>query len=146
MNKLILATLATAFTANLAIAQPLAETNSNGILAASWRTLYTFDKDAANKSNCNAGCAAVWPAFLVKDGDRAPAEIRMITREDGSKQWALNEKPLYFYAADAQAGDAKGDGQGGVWHVIRDAGKRSDTNPAAATQAAAGYRSYSGSY
>ena len=112
MNKLILATLATAFTANVAIAQSVAE--MNGILAASGRTLYTFDKDAANKSNCNGGCAAAWPPFLVKDGDRTSGEFRVVTRDDGTRQWAMNGKPLYFYAADVQAGDAKGDGQGGV--------------------------------
>ena len=145
MNKLVLATIATAFTANVAIAQSLAE--ANGILAdASGRTLYTFDKDADNKSNCNGGCATAWPPFLVKEGDRAPAELRVITRDDGAKQWALNEKPLYFFAADAQAGDVKGDGQGGVWHVIRGAGKRSEARPAAATRAAEDYRSYSSSY
>jgi hypothetical protein len=58
----------------------------------------------------------------------------------------LNEKPLYFYAADVHAGDAKGDGQGGVWHVIRSAGKRSDAKAAAATRAAEGYRPYSSGY
>jgi predicted lipoprotein with Yx(FWY)xxD motif len=145
MNKLILATLATAFAANVAIAQSVTETN--GILAdASGRTLYTFDKDAADKSNCNGGCAAAWPPFLVKDGDPTSVEIRVITRDDGAKQWAMNGKPLYFFAADAQAGDAKGDGQGGVWHVIRGAGKRSEAKPAATTRAAESYRPYSSSY
>jgi predicted lipoprotein with Yx(FWY)xxD motif len=145
MNKIILTTLATAFATNVAIAQSVTETN--GILAdASGRTLYTFDKDAANKSNCNGGCAAAWPPFLVKDGDLIPSEIRVITRDDGSKQWSMNEKPLYFFAADVQAGDAKGDGQGGVWHVIRGTGKRSEAKPAAATQAAERYRPYSSSY
>jgi predicted lipoprotein with Yx(FWY)xxD motif len=144
MNKLILATLVTAFTANIAIAQSVAE--ADGILTASGRTLYTFDKDSANKSNCNGGCATAWPPFLVKDGDRTPGEFRVITRDDGAKQWAMNEKPLYFFAADVQAGDAKGDGQGGVWHVIRGADKRSEAKPAAATQAAGGYRSYGGGY
>jgi predicted lipoprotein with Yx(FWY)xxD motif len=145
MNKLILASLATAFTANVAIAQPVAE--ANGILAdASGRTLYTFDKDAANKSNCNGGCATAWPPFLVKDGDRAVAEFRVITRDDGARQWTLNEKPLYFFAADGQAGDAKGDGQGGVWHVVRAAGKRSEAKAAAATRAAEGYRFYNSGY
>ena len=145
MNKIILTTLATAFAANVAIAQSVTETN--GILAdASGRTLYTFDKDAANKSNCNGGCAAAWPPFLVKNGDLMPVEIRVITRDDGSKQWSMNEKPLYFFAADVQAGDAKGDGQGGVWHVIRGAGKRSETKPAAAAQAVEGYRPYRSSY
>jgi len=140
MNKLILATLATAFTANVAIAQSVDETN--GILAAAGRTLYTFDKDAANKSNCNGGCAVAWPPFLVKEGDRTPVEFRVITRDDGAKQWAMNEKPLYFFATDVQAGDAKGDGQGGVWHVIRGASKRSAAKPAATTQAADGYMTY----
>ena len=144
MNKLILATLATAFTANVAIAQSVTE--ANGILTASGRTLYTLDQDAANKSNCNGGCAATWSPFLVKDGDRAPVEFRVITRDDGAKQWAMNEKPLYFFAADAQAGDAKGDGQGGVWHVIHGAGKRSEARPMATAPRAEGYRSYSSGY
>jgi len=143
MNKLILATLATAFTVNVAIAQSVDETN--GILAASGHTLYTSDKDAANKSNCNGGCAAAWPPFLVKDGDNVPVEFRVITRDDGAKQWALNEKPLYFFAADVQAGDAKGDGKGGVWHVIRGASKRSEAQPAAATRSSGGW-SYGSGY
>jgi len=145
MNKLILTTLATAFAANVAIAQSITETN--GILAdASGRTLYTFDKDAGNKSNCNGECVALWPPFMAKEGARTNAGFSVITRDDGSKQWSMNEKPLYFFAADVQAGDARGDGQGGVWHVIRGAGKRSETKPAAATQAAEGNRPYSSSY
>lgn len=143
MNKLILATLATAFAANVAIAQSVTE--ANGILAdASGRTLYTFDKDASNKSNCNGGCATAWPPFLVKDGDRTAATFNVITRDDGARQWALNGKPLYFFAADVQAGDAKGDGQGGVWHVVRGAGKRSEAESAAPSSTFGGYPSYSG--
>mgnify|MGYP003429987773 CR=1 FL=1 len=136
MNKLILATLAAALTANVAIAQSVDETN--GILAASGHTLYTFDKDAANKSNCNGGCAATWPPFLVQDGDNVPVEFRVITRDDGARQWALNGKPLYFFAADLNAGEAKGDGKNGVWHVIRGESKRSE-KPAAATQSSSGW-------
>ena len=143
MNKLILATLATAFTANIAMAQSVDETN--GMLAASGHTLYTSDKDAANKSNCNDGCAANWPPFLVKEDDRTPATFNVITRDDGSKQWAVNGKPLYFFAADVQAGDAKGDGKGGVWHVIRGASERSEAKPAAATRSSGGW-SYSSGY
>ena len=144
MKRLLLAALATAFTANVAIADTVAE--ANDILSASGRTLYTFDKDAANKSNCNGGCATAWPPFLVKEGDRAAAELRAITRDDGTKQWALNDKPLYFFAADVQPGEAKGDGQGGVWHVARGTAKRSEAPAAAAMPAAGSYRSYSSSY
>ena len=142
MNKLILAILATAFTAAVAIAQSVAEANE--ILAdTSGRTLYTFDKDVSNKSNCNDGCAATWLPYLVKEGDRTPANFSMITRDDGTKQWALNGKPLYFFAADAKAGDAKGDGTGGVWHAVRNASERSE-KPAATTRSS-GW-SYGGGY
>ena len=144
MNKLILATLATAITANVAMAQSVTE--ANGILTdASGRTLYTSDKDAANKSNCNDGCAATWPPYLVKEDDHTPANFSVITRDDGTKQWALNGKPLYFFAADVQAGDAKGDGKGGVWHVIRGASERSEAKPAAPMRSSGGW-SYSSGY
>jgi predicted lipoprotein with Yx(FWY)xxD motif len=144
MNKLILATIATALMANVAIAQSVTE--ANGILTdASGRTLYTSDKDASNKSNCNDGCAVAWPPFLAKDGDRTPATFGVITRDDGTKQWALNGKPLYFFAADVQTGDAKGDGKGGVWHVIRGASERSEAKPAAAPRSSGGW-SYGSGY
>ena len=75
MNKLIFAALATAFvatTANIALAQSTAF--NNGVMTDSAsRTLYTFDKDAANKSNCYGGCAAAWPPFFAKDGASAAA-------------------------------------------------------------------------
>jgi len=145
VNKLILAAVATAFTAHVASAASVTE--ANGILAdAAGRTLYTFDKDASNKSNCNGGCAAAWPPFMATEGDRAPAAtFDVIARDDGAKQWALNGKPLYFFAGDAKAGDANGDGKGGVWHVIRGEGKRSEAKPAADSRAAQP-RSYGSSY
>jgi hypothetical protein len=34
-------------------------------------------------------------------------------------QWAFDGRPLYYFAGDAKAGDANGDGSGGVWHVVR---------------------------
>jgi len=116
MNKLLLATLAIAFTANLAAAQSVAEVN--GLLAnTAGRTLYTFDKDEDHKSNCNGGCATAWPPYLVNEGARNPANIDVVRRDDSTLQWALNGKPLYYFAADSQRGDVKGDGQGGVWHA-----------------------------
>jgi predicted lipoprotein with Yx(FWY)xxD motif len=40
-------------------------------------------------------------------------------RDDGRLQWARDGKPLYFFAGDAQPGDARGDGMSGAWHVLR---------------------------
>ncbi|MBM3341358.1 MAG: hypothetical protein FJY56_04495 [Betaproteobacteria bacterium] len=137
MNKLMLATLTTAFAANLSFAQSIAF--NNGVMTDNaGRTLYTFDKDTANKSNCYGGCAAAWPPFFAKDGEQAKTGFSIVARDDGSKQWAMNGKPLYYFLADARPGDIRGDGDGGVWHVIRRGGAQAQPK-AAARQAAGGY-------
>ena len=82
-------------------------------------TLYTFDKDTAGsgKSVCNGPCATNWPP-LAAAADAAPAgDYSVITRDDGSKQWALKGKPLYYWAKDQKPGDKTGDGFNGVWKV-----------------------------
>lgn len=43
----------------------------------------------------------------------------MITRDDGSKQWAYKGKPVYYWVKDKAAGDKTGDGVAGVWHIIK---------------------------
>ncbi len=83
-------------------------------------TLYTLDKDTADKSVCNNECAALWPPLLAKDGTKAPANWSVITRDDGAKQWAHQGKPLYTFAKDLKPGDVTGNGYfGGVWHVAK---------------------------
>ncbi|MEP7214630.1 MAG: hypothetical protein ABI782_00165 [Anaerolineaceae bacterium] len=87
-------------------------------------TLYVFNNDSTGKSACNGGCAATWPPLKAAGGssmmpEGVAGEASIITRDDGSKQVALNGKPLYTYAADKNAGDAKGEGVGGVWFVAK---------------------------
>jgi hypothetical protein len=36
---------------------------------------------------------------------------------DGTKMWAYKGWPLYYWYEDMAAGDVKGDGVGGVWHL-----------------------------
>jgi predicted lipoprotein with Yx(FWY)xxD motif len=48
-----------------------------------------------------------------------PANITVIIRTDGTKQFAWNSMPLYYYSKDAKAGDLTGDGVGGVWHLVK---------------------------
>ena len=48
----------------------------------------------------------------------ATGEWTVVTRDDGSKQWAYKAKPLYTYAKDSKAGDISGDGfLNGAWHI-----------------------------
>ena len=81
-------------------------------------TLYTFDKDAADKSNCNGGCAAAWPPAAVAVEGRAEGEFTVVTRDDGTRQWAYQGRPLYRFVGDARTGDVNGDNKGNAWHVI----------------------------
>lgn len=82
-------------------------------------TLYTFDKDSGGKSVCNGQCLVNWPALMATAADKPEGDYTIITRDDGSKQWAHKGKPLYFWVKDTKAGDKTGDGVGGAWHVVK---------------------------
>lgn len=96
---------------------------SDGVLVApNGMTLYVFDNDAANsgKSACNGPCAALWPPLAASAGDEPVGAFSVITRDDGSRQWAYRGKPVYFYKPDQKAGDRLGDNFRGVWHVVKE--------------------------
>ena len=80
-------------------------------------TLYMFDRDTTGKSNCNGQCATNWPPLAAAADAKAAGDWSIVTREDGSKQWAYKGKPLYAFAKDTKAGDATGDGVNNVWHI-----------------------------
>lgn len=84
-------------------------------------TLYTFDKDTAGsgKSVCNGPCATNWPPLMATESDKAVGDYAIITRDDGTKQWAMKGKPLYYWVKDAKPGDKTGDGFNKVWQVAK---------------------------
>ncbi len=82
-------------------------------------TLYIFLRDAPAKSNCNDRCAEFWPPLLADAAASAAEKFSIVTRDDGSKQWAYKEKPLYRFARDEKPGDATGEGFLDVWLVAR---------------------------
>ena len=87
-------------------------TDQNGM------TLYVFDKDTKGVSNCYDACAAKWPVYAAKKDDKVEKDWSMVTRKDGTLQWAYDDKPLYFFADDKAKGDKKGDGLMGIWHIV----------------------------
>jgi predicted lipoprotein with Yx(FWY)xxD motif len=91
-------------------------------------TLYTFDNDIASVSNCTASCLLQWPALIASSGAVAQAPFSLIARASGEYQWALNAKPLYFYAADTSPGDFNGENVDGIWHVARIPPVAADSN------------------
>ncbi|MCM5558532.1 hypothetical protein [Pleomorphomonas sp. JP5] len=83
-------------------------------------SLYTFDKDAAGVSNCYGDCAVKWPPVTAAAGAMADDEFSLVTRKDGSQQWAFKGMPLYLWQGDKKPGDVSGDGVGGVWHLAKE--------------------------
>jgi predicted lipoprotein with Yx(FWY)xxD motif len=96
------------------------DTPRGAVLAdAKGMTLYTFDKDAGGKSMCNGPCAANWPPLTADSYDKPEGKFTVITRDDGTKQWAVDGKPVYRWKNDKAPGDTTGDGFNGVWHVAK---------------------------
>ena len=88
-------------------------TNSAGM------TLYTFDRDTAEKSTCNGPCATNWPPLMAGGDAKATGEWTVITRDDGTKQWAYKGKPVYTWIKDTKPGDKSGDNVNNVWHIAK---------------------------
>ena len=122
MTKSLIAAASLALVAFAATAASVPAAPANGVLATpAGATLYTFDKDTAGsgKSACNGQCATNWPPLAAQASDAASGDWSIVTRDDGSRQWAFKGQPLYTYAKDAKAGDTTGDGKGNVWHLIK---------------------------
>jgi predicted lipoprotein with Yx(FWY)xxD motif len=81
-------------------------------------TLYTYDKDdQPGKSACTGDCANAWPPLAAPADAKPFGEWSVVTRDDGSKQWAFKGKPLYTYAEDKKPGEGGGNGKDGAWHI-----------------------------
>ena len=123
MKRLLVATLlaiAAGGCATYAHSAPPVSMKDGMLVDSRGMTLYTFDRDAAGsgKSACNGPCATNWPVLKAEASDVGGDGYTIITRDDGSKQWAYKGKPLYTFAKDQKPGDVTGDGfLNGAWHL-----------------------------
>ena len=109
-----------AFEAVAAAADPakIVETAKGKILAdVKGMTLYSFDKDAGGKSNCNDKCASQWPPLQAAADSKAAGDWTIVARDDGTKMWAYKGHPLYTFVKDKKAGDVTGDNVDG-FHTV----------------------------
>lgn len=81
------------------------------------KPIYTYDKDEPGKSNCVDRCLAAWPAVAAPAGAKPVGKWTVVTRADGSGQWAYEGKPVYTFVRDPDS-TATGDGMGGIWHLL----------------------------
>src|SRR5262245_3757742 len=95
--KVAVSAVVLALAAGIVSGETLPKFSSNLLIDAKGMTLYTFDNDAQGKSNCNGGCAAAWPPAPVATDARAEGEFTLVTRDDGTRQWAHKGRPLYRF-------------------------------------------------
>ena len=93
------------------------------LAGANGRTLYGLTKDAGGTPTCVGGCATAWPPVIVDDSldlSTLPstASFSIVDRPDGTKQLKAGKWPLYYFSGDTAAGEANGQGSGGVWFVV----------------------------
>ena len=85
-------------------------------------TLYWYAKDTMMSSACTGGCAQAWPPLtgtgMAAMGVHLTGKLGTISRAGGVKQVTYKGHPLYLYAGDTEPGQIKGNGLGGVWHVM----------------------------
>ncbi|MBT4741099.1 MAG: hypothetical protein HN793_12850 [Rhodospirillaceae bacterium] len=81
-------------------------------------TLYTSKRDIKpGTSTCVEDCAVTWPPYLAPEQTVIGDGWSVITRADGSRQWAYEDKPLYQYSVDQGPGDTYGEGIGLLWDI-----------------------------
>jgi predicted lipoprotein with Yx(FWY)xxD motif len=117
LSSTVLLVLALASPATFAA--PPAQVVDGALVGPSGMSLYTFDKDAGGKSACNGPCATNWPPLAAAADAKPEGDWTVITRDDGSRQWAYKGKPVYHWVKDTKPGDRSGDGFNQVWHLAR---------------------------
>ncbi len=94
-------------------------------------TAYVFDLDhqGTKKSACTGACAQAWPKITFKGTAKTKikavgvqGKLSSIAAGKGKRQATLNGWPLYYYVGDAAAGQANGQGSGGIWWVLNTKG------------------------
>jgi len=97
------------------------------------RTLYLFEKDKKNKSNCSGQCAKFWPPVIVTHKPTAgnglsKSKLGTTRRSDGKLQVTYGGWPLYRFVMDKnKPGSTKGEdfsAFGAKWYVVGANGKK----------------------
>ena len=81
-------------------------------------SVYTYDKDPANKSTCDEMCQRTWkPVLAAVTAPQARGEWGVIERSPGIWQWTFRKKALYTLVRDDQPRSFHGADNAG-WHNV----------------------------
>jgi predicted lipoprotein with Yx(FWY)xxD motif len=92
-------------------------------LANGGQVVYTYGKDTKGGSPaCTGTCASAWPPVtgipVASAGSIGLGTLGTVADANGAKQITYNGMPLYTFKG-AKALATKGEGVGGMWHVIK---------------------------
>ena len=79
-------------------------------------SVYAYDRDAANKSNCVGSCLEEWQPIMAPDSAVMVGDWSVVNR-GGVKQWAFRGKPLYTRTVDPKERSYEGGDVPG-WHNV----------------------------
>ena len=93
------------------------------LASANGQVLYTYANDKKGGSpTCTGSCAAIWLPLtgspVASTADTGLGTLGTVSDPNGAKQVTYNGMPLYTFKG-AKPLATKGDGMGGVWHVIK---------------------------
>lgn len=99
------------------------------LVSAAGRTLYHLSSEKRGAIMCTGACAVTWPPLLLP-GHAKPiagpgvtaSKLGTVRRPNGQLQVSYGGLALYLYAGDTKAGEANGQGAGGVWHALTPTG------------------------
>ena len=80
-------------------------------------SVYSYDRDGTNKSNCYNACLDGWTAVTAPAYARPIGEWTTFERAPGIHQWAFRGKPVYRYNTDAKIVGQDGSENPG-WHNL----------------------------
>jgi predicted lipoprotein with Yx(FWY)xxD motif len=70
--------------------------------------LYTYDADQAGRSSCYGDCAKEFLAYLADAHAKGFGDWSILQRDDHSRQWVYQGKPLYRYSGKDPIGEPQG--------------------------------------
>ena len=76
-------------------------------------SLYVFDKDMLNKSNCDVACQKIWSLF--EGANSGSEDIKVL---EGTDHLTYRKHPLYYFVNDKVPGDIFGNNVKEVWHLV----------------------------
>ena len=96
-------------------------------------TVYLYSPDGTNTtSQVSGGLKAAWPAVTATSATAGSGvdagKLKLQAQPDGTMQVAYNGHLLYTFSGDKAAGDANGQGLGGIWYVLTADGEKVDSD------------------